>query len=273
MNILFAKNNTTKTLIINDIPRMPHIAPGETVNLFEFATATELKDSKILKTLFDNKYLIEVEPETEEPEPDIEEEEYEYEEILGEDGKIKEEFMPEQVHELFLRCDKLVDHIKKDKEETKVVVDTMSNTFQNSMNNLTALTKQQFQHYDTMISQVAAKDPQMVDTAKLTQQMSEMVDDKIKAAVTRSSQALVTKMLEKIMPIIKENEAKIESLSNEDVMNIPQFKTDIINNKCKGMNLTDIAPGELKQIIELIRFVRRETDFEVKNININFELV
>ena len=272
MNILFAKNNTKKTLIVNDIPKMPHISPGETVNLLEFATAAELKNSKILQTLFDKKFLIEVVPKTEEPEIEEPEIEEEYEEILDENGKIKNEFMPEQIHELFLHFDKLVDHIKKDKEETKVVVDTMSDTFQKSIQNLTTLTKQQFQHYDTMISQVAAKDPQMVDTAKLTQQMSDMVDDKIKAAVTKSSQVVVTKMLEKILPSIKENEAKIESLSNDAVMNIPQLKNNILDKTCKGMNLKNISPGELKQIVELIVFVRKETDFKVKNININFEL-
>jgi len=102
--------------------------------------------------------------------------------------------------------------------------------------------------------------------------MSDMVDDKIKAAVTKSSQVVVTKMLEKILPSIKENEAKIESLSNNAVMNIPQLKNNILNKTCKGMNLENISPGELKQIVELIVFVRKETDFKVKDININFKL-
>jgi len=69
MNILFAKNNTKKTIVVNDIPTMPAIAPGETINLLEFATASALKKSATLPTLFDSQFLVEVKPQSEEPEP------------------------------------------------------------------------------------------------------------------------------------------------------------------------------------------------------------
>jgi len=117
-----------------------------------------------------------------------------------------------------------------------------------SISDLTASTKQNFTHYDTMIKQIAAREPQ-VDTTPLLQKMSVLVDDKIKTAVTKSSQAIVTKVLEKILPTIKQNEAKIESvsneiesISNESEIDIPQLKTHILSKNCQEMNLKNISP-------------------------------
>lgn len=270
MNILYIKNISKKAVVINDIPKIPKISPGEIINLFEYASPEQVKKSLILQNLLNSKFLEEIEPPKEEPEV-VEEE---YEEILDEEGKIKPEFMPEQFDELFKRCDGLVDYINKYKEETTTCINQVNKAFENSINNLQTLVKQQSQHYDTMIKQIISKEPQL-NSDQILQTITLQVNNQIKAAVTKSSQTIVSQVLEEILPQIKKNENKINGLSLDRKSNgfdIPQLKSDILNKKCKNVNFNDITPGELKQVVELIVFARRETDFTVKNIHINFEL-
>jgi len=129
MNILFAKNNTKKTIVVNDIPTMPAIAPGETINLLEFATASALKKSATLPTLFDSQFLVEVKPQSEEPEPEIEEEdEDEYEEVLDEDGKIKEDLMPKAFDALVIEYAKTQQLMLKTNENIDTTFDRINQT-------------------------------------------------------------------------------------------------------------------------------------------------
>lgn len=258
MNILYVKNVSKKTVIINDIPKAPRISPGEVINLLEYTSPEQLKKSIILKNLLNSHFLEEVEPPQEEPEVEEVEEE-EYAEILDEDGKIKADFMPDVFDGLMMNYAKAEQGL----EETKTAI-----------NDLQAFIKQQTQHYDTMIKQIASREPQL-DSTQVLQTLTLQVNKQIKEAMTRSSQTIVKQVLEEILPQIKKNENKINELSLDRKTNdfdIPQLKSDILNKKCKNVNFHDITPGELKQVVELIIFARRETDFTVKNIHIDFEL-